>query len=181
MIYRTVQETNRANNPTSVAAAFRWYTQSAAMFALGSMTTPFARAEQINRCQSSLLHCVPGKVTIRGSLTLENRYRLSQADSRRRCTSLTGARSRQFDKAVVWGSKTTRRPRAGLKVSALFERFTEQAIKAVVRSQTEAQQLGSVEVCCAAAVVGLYPDPPSSLIICISGGARAFAAGHGSH
>ena len=135
------------------------------MYALGSMTTSFGRIHQINRCQSSLLHRVPGKVTIRGSLTLADRSWSSHSDCRRRSKSLTGARSRQFGEAavtvVVWGSKNIRRPRARLLVSALFERFTEQAIKAVVRSQTEALQLGAVEVRFAIVVLSLYADQPS--------------------
>ena len=39
-----------------------------------------------------------------------------------------------------------RRPTATLRVSALFEKFTEQAIKGVVSSQREAKGLGATEV-----------------------------------
>ena len=57
-------------------------------------------------------------------------------------SSIFGAEVTTF----VWRSNTKRRPTSTLRVSALFEKFTEQAIKGVVSSQREAKGLGATEV-----------------------------------
>lgn len=183
VLHRSVQELQQNSDTSARCFGAVLVTKDTAAAAVGGMTTSFGLFQQINRCQSSLHHLVPGKVTVRGKLTLANKALATRRDGYKQCTLATLTPSRRFNKAVrvvVWGSKSGRKSRAGLSVSCLFEKFTEQAIKAVVRSQTEAQQLGSVEVRLSTA--GTYLVIWHSVLTLLrSGGARTSVAWHDSY
>lgn len=48
--------------------------------------------------------------------------------------------------ALVWRSTVDRKAACGLLITALFEKFTEQAIKGIMGSQRESKALGASEV-----------------------------------
>ena len=89
------------------------------------------------------------KQPVRGSMTNVRRPHWCHNTMDRRPSLLTGTSSSRFGAEVtafVWRSNSKRRPTSILRVSALFEKFTEQAIKGVVSSQREAKGLGATEV-----------------------------------
>ena len=89
------------------------------------------------------------KQVARGSLATLKKTTRCHNHTERRSRLLGGPFSTKFGaevSAFVWRSNSKRRPTSSLSVSALFEKFTEQAIKGVVNSQREAKALGANEV-----------------------------------
>jgi len=89
------------------------------------------------------------KQPVRGSMTTIRKLQWCHNTLERRPSLMTGLSSSRFGAEVtafVWRSNSKRRPTSILRVSALFEKFTEQAIKGVVSSQREAKGLGATEV-----------------------------------
>ena len=110
------------------------------------MNVLLAHSQQIRRCSRSSF---PGKQPVRGKLTSTTRQRPTCAGRRRKKLE-TSLPSQPFGRAVsalLWGLKANRKQVAsGLRVTCLFEKFTEQAIAAIMRSQAEAKHLGAREV-----------------------------------
>ena len=106
-----------------------------------------SRSTRLKSDSCPLSHTV--KQPVRGSMTNVRRPQWCHNTMDRRSSLLTGASSSRFGAEVtafVWRSNSKPRLMSTLKVAALFEKFTEQAIKGVVSSQREAKGLGATEV-----------------------------------
>ena len=86
----------------------------------------------------------PGYASARVVVAAAGNASSLQTTLRARGSSLPAAL--RAGRALTSSSSATRRPSSSLVVKAVFERFTERAIKAVMLSQTEAKNLGSSEV-----------------------------------
>ena len=86
---------------------------------------------------------------VRGKLRLARKHRWCRHSLTKPSPLLGATPATHFNSAVsafVWRSTAKGRANTRLCTSALFERFTEQAIKGVVSSQREAKSMGAHEV-----------------------------------
>ena len=87
------------------------------------------------------------KKPICGKLSILHRRR--SCSSNRQAKALGSVAATPFSTlvtALVWRSTVKRKAACGLLITALFEKFTEQAIKGIMGSQREAKALGADEV-----------------------------------
>lgn len=107
------------------------------------------RSSRLNlNCSSAPPACVR-KQPVCGKLSIFRRSRSCSSNVDRRTKSLRSVAATPFTTlvaAMVWRSTVKRKATCGLLISALFEKFTEQAIKGIMASQRESKALGSSEV-----------------------------------
>ena len=84
-----------------------------------------------------------------GKLSILHRRGSCSSNVRRQAKALSSVAATPFSThvtALVWRSTVKRKAACGLLITALFEKFTEQAIKGIMGSQRESKALGASEV-----------------------------------
>ena len=116
---------------------------------IGAMTSS-TRSSRLNLGSGNSLPpvCVV-KHPICGKLSTLHRPGSCSSNVRRQAKAFTSVASTPFSTfvtALIWRSTVKRKAACGLLVTALFEKFTEQAIKGIMGSQRESKALGASEV-----------------------------------